>query len=500
MAAARPKHRYSESPLRALLNIISTSVDAIDAAYASANLPHPSLDAPYDPHAPGEALRSDPGVAAAAKNIIGAAAQMIAELEHPFQGVTSTAYAFHQAAAISIASHLDLSEILHDAGPGGVALDEIASKSGASEVLLAKVLRLLATQHIFREVKPGVFTNNRLSSTLNKGKPYSVLARSREERLVGTSGRAALIEFTGDECFKASAALVDVALDRDPKDEQIALKRAFALGPSESLFQWHTRPENKARKERFACAMQGTAESDNSEGLFQGFEWGSLPYGALLVDVGSGTGGTLMRVVKRFPGHEFRIVNQDLEGVIETTKRYWKTNMPAYDRVSFQTHDFLTPQPYACAASNYYCKPHVFVLRHILHNWPTAQARVILRHLRAAAGPETQLVVLESALPVVCRESDGTGHDDVVPGAARPPAPRPLLANGGRASASVYRMDTSVYRMDMTMYTLLGGSERTIGEYAALFAEAGWRLERVCRLPGTEQCHIVARPGAKSID
>nr|GAT60399.1 S-adenosyl-L-methionine-dependent methyltransferase [Mycena chlorophos] len=452
MAAPRPKRRYLESPLRALLNIISTSVDAIDAAYTSTNLPHPSLDAPYDPHAPGEALRSVPRVAAAAKNIIGAAAQMIAELEHPFQGVTSTAYAFHQAAAISIASQLDLSEILHDAGPSGVALDEIASKSGASEVLLAKVLRLLATQHIFREVKPGLFTNNRLSSTLSKGKPHYVLARSPEERLVGTSGRAALIEFTGDECFKASAALVDAALD--PKGEQIALKRAFGIGPSESLFQWHARPENKARKERFACAMQGTTESDNSEGLFQGFEWGSLPHGASLVDVGSGTGGTLMRVVKRYPEHKFRIVNQDLDGVIETAKRYWKTNLPTYDRVSFQTHDFLTPQPQTCAATNY-DKPRVFVLRHIMHNWPSAQARAILRHLRAAAGSETQLVVLESALPVVCRESDGTSDHDIVPGAVRPPAPRPLLANGGRASASIYRMDMTVSKQDPSLHVNL---------------------------------------------
>jgi hypothetical protein len=40
---------------------------------------------------------------------------------------------------------------------------------------LARILRLLATHNIFREVKPNVFANNRISSALDKGKSPSVL-------------------------------------------------------------------------------------------------------------------------------------------------------------------------------------------------------------------------------------------------------------------------------------------------------------------------------------
>ena len=36
-------------------------------------------------------------------------------------------------------------------------------------------MRLLATHHIFSEVAPNVFANNRISSALDKGKPSSVL-------------------------------------------------------------------------------------------------------------------------------------------------------------------------------------------------------------------------------------------------------------------------------------------------------------------------------------
>ena len=42
-------------------------------------------------------------------------------------------------------------------------------------MLLARVLRLLATNYIFTEVSPDVFANNRLSSVLDTGKSVEEL-------------------------------------------------------------------------------------------------------------------------------------------------------------------------------------------------------------------------------------------------------------------------------------------------------------------------------------
>ena len=42
--------------------------------------------------------------------------------------------------------------------------------------IAGRVLRLLATHHIFREVSPDVFTNNRISSLLDTGKPLEELS------------------------------------------------------------------------------------------------------------------------------------------------------------------------------------------------------------------------------------------------------------------------------------------------------------------------------------
>jgi hypothetical protein len=76
-------------------------------------------------------------------------------------------------------------------------------------MLLARVLRLLATNHIFTEVSPDVFANNRLSSVLDTGKSVEeLLARlalnhwsnniftvvSPESKHIGTLGMTSIIE------------------------------------------------------------------------------------------------------------------------------------------------------------------------------------------------------------------------------------------------------------------------------------------------------------------
>ena len=55
-------------------------------------------------------------------------------------------------------------------------------------MLLARVLRLLATNHIFIEVSPDVFANNRLSSVLDTGKSVQeILARFAQVQWIATA-------------------------------------------------------------------------------------------------------------------------------------------------------------------------------------------------------------------------------------------------------------------------------------------------------------------------
>ena len=58
---------------------------------------------------------------------------------------------------------------------------------------LARILRLLATHHIFDEITPDVFSNNRHSIVLDTGKAINDIQERPEERYDMSSGLSALV-------------------------------------------------------------------------------------------------------------------------------------------------------------------------------------------------------------------------------------------------------------------------------------------------------------------
>ncbi|KAJ7117169.1 O-methyltransferase [Mycena epipterygia] len=460
----------SLSTLRLLANIILDGVDTMERIYLESGTPLPSLAHPFDPEDPAEALRKNPEVNVAIKNIVAAAGQITAVVSDPVRLVINSALAFHVSCCLRAASEINVVEILREAGPQGVHVKEIAAPSKTSPPLIARILRLLATHHIFREVSPGVFANNRISSTLDKGKPSSVLFGNRADRLVGTPGTAALAEYSADMVLKASTFLVDTLLD--PAAHKLPYNLAFAT--DDPVFVEMQRPENDYDRKRFAAALRGTP--DPLETSLQGFDWDSLPKGAVVVDVGGGIGHVSLAITLKHP--KLHIVNQDLGPTIELSKAHWREHFPAHvdnGLAEFQVHNFFQPQLVKNAA--------VFLLRHIIHDYSDPQAISILQRLREAATQTTKLVVLDKIVPSV--SADDLTQD--IPGAARPSAPQPLLPNWGVASAEMYTYD-------LTMHNMIGGVERTIDEFTAMLAPSGWKLVQVHHCPPSLVSHLVAMP------
>ncbi|KAJ7252096.1 S-adenosyl-L-methionine-dependent methyltransferase [Mycena haematopus] len=462
----------SVSTLRLLANLISQAVDTIEGIYATTNATPPPLNKPWDPKDPSEAKGLDPAVMEAKTILVAAAAQLVATVRDPMSTFLSISDGVPLLACLRTVSELNVVEILREAGPQGLHVKGIASLSKTDPELLARMLRYLATNHIFYEVAPDVFANNRISSALDKGKPSAVLFNKPEERLTGTATAAALVEMFGDEIMKSFGQFTETVLD--PNGEQSPFKRALGVSSSESLFHWMMRPENRHRANRFNIAMHSDSQHlQFSKHDGKGFDWSQLPSGGVLVDVGCGLGSNSLTIAKKYP--TLRVVNQDFGPVVEKGKVHWQENFPEHIKnnlIEFQAHDFFLPQPVKDADA--------FLLRHITHDWADEQTIQILRRLSDAAKPTTYLVLIEHIVPSVAEEPVSI---KAIPGALRPTAPAPLLPNFGAASNAIYFRDLMMHSQ--------GGKERTIANFVDVLDKAGWKLVRIHRIPGMEQCHIV---------
>ena len=153
-----------------------------------------------------------------------------------------------------------------------------------------------------------------------------------------------------------------------------------------------------------------------------------------VVDVGGASGNMLAAILARYPGPRGQLFDQPhaLAGAVKLL-----TDNGVADRVTVEAGDFFQSVPSGGDA---------YVLSHVLHDWNDDQCLTILGHCRNAMRPDARLLIVEMVLP---------------PGDI--PHPGKML--------------------DMVMLVLIGGQERTEGEYARLLDKAGFRLNRVVATP-----------------
>ncbi|KAI1792209.1 S-adenosyl-L-methionine-dependent methyltransferase, partial [Ganoderma leucocontextum] len=474
-------------------------------------LDFPGLDTAYYPtegHDPdadaAEALASHPDIIAATNRIVAACGQISATVHRPFLTLCDAAMGYHLPACLRFLEASHTVELLRSAGPHGMHVRELSRHVNVDEGKLSHILRLLATHHITREVRPNVFANNRISAIMDSGKPWEGLQRTPQEKYEATNGIAAFVNLW--HLFKSAAYLTDCylpSLSGKAADDVPPMHAPFnlAFDTKTPYFEWLERPGNEMRLKRFGPAMTGTAAWEIPGAVIVAFPWHDLPDGSLVVDVGGGIGSTSMLLAHAFKHLKFVI--QDRPQVVEQGFAAWRERCPEMldsGRATFLGHDFFFPQPplvfpgpgsTTTAADP--VTPAVYVLRVVTHDWPDAFVTKILLNLRRAAGPHTKLLIADHILPHACvddhEDLDANGERLTLPGIVRSFAPEgcPLLPNLGKANANAYWLD-------LTMRVAFNAQERTLREMAALTLSAGWRVVDVVHGEDSLFGHITAVP------
>ncbi|KAI0043606.1 S-adenosyl-L-methionine-dependent methyltransferase [Auriscalpium vulgare] len=436
----------NDNPLFALAAIISSGVHTLNDAYSQRGHSFPSLTEPFRPGP----LDDDKDVADATHLIVAAAHQIIATVRKPMDTFLDYAPAMYMSRTLGFADEMNIADLLKDK-PEGMHVDDIGAKIDVDSVTLARILRYLATRHVFREVAPNVFANNRLSSFMEKVHPIEEI-KPKSLTLYDGAPAAAFVGHATDETFKSLDNFSSFVRDRKAKDPPFKL----TFKTQKTLWQWYEEPDNQWRGRRFAAAMKGFGDHIPSSAYIEGFDWQSLKPDSVVVDVGGSLGTAMLVLVNAFPHLKF--VVQDLEPVIVDARKFWDEKAPelvSSGQVSFQgAGNFFEPQVSK--------QTDVYFLRLVLHDWPDSANEKILNNLRAVAAPHTKIVIFDTIMPLACPDEAGP-----------PPPPFPLLANLGLAVGGFLTM------LDLQMLTSFNGQERTFTQFVELGARTGWKFEGV---------------------
>jgi hypothetical protein len=299
---------------------------------------------------------------------------------------------------ISVAAQLGLADLL---GEEAKSSAELAQAVGAHPQILYRVLRALASVGIFAEDQAQRFHLTPMAELLRTEVPGSLRA---------------LAIFRGAEWFwQAESALLYSVRTGQPAFQQV-----HGVDP----FTYYSQHAEAA-----ACfqAAMTSASGHEVAAILAAYDFAGM---ATLVDVGGGHGALLAALLQAYPALQGILF--DRPAVIASAQGLLTTAGVA-DRCTRMAGDFFHTVPGGGDA---------YLLKRVLHDWPDAQARAILRQCRRVMAAHGRLLVIERVLP--------TGNT-------------PSL---GKLA-------------DIAMLIQYGGMERTEAEYRGLLETTGFRLRRL---------------------
>ncbi|KAL4957580.1 S-adenosyl-L-methionine-dependent methyltransferase [Aspergillus filifer] len=367
--------------------------------------------------------------------ITGAATELVAELHSRILEVVCQ---YFESRALFIAAERHIPDLLEAAEDNGLSLTALAESTGIGSRKLSRMLCCLCWIHIFKEIRPDVFANDRISNALIRNE---ALRACLPKYLLGNHGASYKVNETPwQKAMWINRARWDWLGERvflhqirHPGVPYPGLPDVKHLCPDANGSI--TRPE----LDNFGLAMVGGGKVFGAVHAHD-FPWADLG-AALVVDVGGGVGGFVLQLLPVYP--QLRFLVQDRAEVLRQAEtEVCPAEAPKAvkdDRVQFMGHDFFQPNPVKSA--------DIYWLRGVLHDW-------------VSVAPRPRIFVCDQVMNTTA------GCEEI------PPAPAPLTANYG------YYMRYP-HQRDLAMISIISGIERTRTQFANLVKQAGLKVKRM---------------------
>lgn len=263
-----------------------------------------------------------------------------------------------------------------------ISYEKLANEARVPLVTLRSVLRMLMTMGLLCEKTDGQVSHNAISAPFVENAHFEVWLRHVVHHTVPLFG--AMVGAT--EKYGASKKINETAFNVVSNTEGVSF-----------FEQLKATPELEHEFDMYMKSQASINTGVRAEHLLQGFAWGALPAGSLIVDVGGGSGATALALARAHPG--LRLVVQDQAVPIANARAALAAEPDravAARVVKLAEHDFFTSQSEPGAA--------VYLLRTVLHDWPDVDALRILAPLAQALAPGGRILVMDMVVP-----APGTG-------------------------------------------------------------------------------------------
>ncbi|KAG6860495.1 hypothetical protein C0995_010532 [Termitomyces sp. Mi166 len=310
---APPTQPHPDAHISELVSLIKNATNIIQSHYLKSSLPTiPSLNN-LAPH-PLDSTISPPQLRDAAKLLEGACTQLCATLARPSHTILN----IYEPACLRVVTTFKIPDILQE-DPSGMHIKEIGERAGVNHEKLGRIMRLLATRHIFREVSDlPTFTDAFLTGQYSTGEHNKATAM--------------IVEVLADPEWGNSQEI-----ERFPWNKADKIQR-LGVPVLDTQAQHQATPEGAKQEAHFGIGMHG---------------WNDATQTAAVL---AGIGNMAMELTKAYPNLHLKL--QDLpDRIRQAETEVWPKLLPsaiAEKRIEFKAMDFFVDLPIE-GCDVYYC-------------------------------------------------------------------------------------------------------------------------------------------------